>query len=57
MIRLQERSGAAANAIIRSAALGLDREVALGPWELKTLIVNRNAAGRADVREGSSIET
>jgi alpha-mannosidase len=57
VIRLQERSGAAANATIKSAALGLDREVALRPWELKTLIVKRQAGGRAEVKESNSIES
>ena len=27
------------------------------PWELKTLLVNRQAGGRAEVRESNSIET
>jgi len=56
VIRLQERSGVATKAMIRSSALGLDREVALRPWELKTLIVKRQPGGRAEVRESNSIE-
>jgi len=56
VIRLQERAGASATAIIRSAALGFDHNVALRPWEIKTLIVKRQSNRRAEVRETSSIE-
>lgn len=57
VIRLQERAGADVKASLRSAALGLDRQVALRPWELKTLIVKRQAKGKAEVRESTSLET
>ena len=57
VIRLQERSGTATNASLRSTALGLDQAVDLRPWELKTLIVNRPASGRSQLRESTSMET
>ena len=57
VIRIQERSGAATTALLRSNALGLDQRVLLRPWELKTLIVKRHSNGRAEVRESSSLET
>jgi alpha-mannosidase len=56
VIRLQERSGTATTASLRSSPLGLDQQVTLRPWELKTLIVKRRAGGLAEVRESSSIE-
>ena len=57
VIRLQERSGAATTASLRSDALGLDRQIQLRPWELKTLIVRHPSGGNAEIRETSSIET
>ena len=56
VIRLQERSGVATKAVVRSGAFGLDLEVVLRPWELKTLIVKRQPGGRAEVLESNSIE-
>jgi alpha-mannosidase len=57
VIRLQERSGAATQAVLRSNVLGLDQQVALQPWELKTFIVERLAGGRTELHEVTSIET
>jgi len=57
VVRIQERSGSAATATWKSAALGLEHNIALRPWEMKTLIVKRQAGGRAEVRESNSIET
>jgi alpha-mannosidase len=57
VVRLQERSGIATKASLKSSALSLEREVALRPWELKTLVIQRASAGPAEVRETSSIET
>ena len=57
VIRLQERSGVATSASLKSGTSGLNREVALRPWELKTLIVKQQPGGRAEVRESNSIET
>ena len=55
IIRLQERSGIATNASIKSAVFGLDQSIQLAPWELKTLLVKRGN-GRAEVRETSLLE-
>jgi alpha-mannosidase len=57
VIRIQERAGAATTAIIRSAAMALEHQVALRPWELKTVIVKYSAGGKAEVRESTSLET
>ena len=56
VIRLQERSGTATTASLRSAAIGLDHKVELRPWELKTIITRRQA-GKTELRESSSMET
>ena len=57
VIRLQERSGIATTAMVRSAAMGLDQKIQLRPWELKTLLVTMPTSGKADVRQSSSVET
>jgi alpha-mannosidase len=56
ILRLQERSGYATKATLKSAALGLDHSLDLAPWELKTLLVKPSKA-RADVRDVSLLET
>jgi alpha-mannosidase len=56
VIRLQERAGAATSVSLRSAALGLDQQVNLKPWGLKTLIVNKVANGKSQLRETNSME-
>jgi alpha-mannosidase len=57
VIRLQERSGAATQAALRSTPLGLDQQVALRPWELKTVIVERHPGSKTELLEITSIET
>lgn len=57
IMRLQERSGTATRASLKSAALGLDHSVDLRPWELKTLFVKRVKGRKAEVREVSLLET
>jgi alpha-mannosidase len=57
VIRLQERSGAATDVSLRGIALGLDQQINLKPWQLKTLIVTRQTSGRWDLRESTSLET
>ena len=56
VIRIQERSGVATTASVRSAALDLDQKVALRPWEMKTLRIKRPPGGTTEVRETSSLE-
>ena len=57
IVRIQERSGSATQALVRSSLLGIDKTIALAPWELKTLAVKRGAAGaQAQVREVSLLE-
>ena len=57
IIRLQERSGSATRASLKSAALGLDHAVDLRPWDLKTLLVKRVKGRKAEIREVSLLET
>lgn len=57
VIRLQERSGAETMAVLRSAPLGLDHQVMLKPWELKTVLVKRASHGKAELTESNSIES
>jgi alpha-mannosidase len=56
IIRLQERKGQSTQASLKSASLGLDQTVNLAPWELKTLLVSRMRASRAEVQEVSLLE-
>jgi alpha-mannosidase len=56
ILRLQERSGQATQATVKSAPLGLDQTVALGPWEIKTLLISPGKAGRSEIREVSLLE-
>ncbi|MGB6690443.1 MAG: glycoside hydrolase family 38 C-terminal domain-containing protein [Terracidiphilus sp.] len=57
VIRIQERAGVATQATLKSSRFGMDRTVALAPFELKTLIVKQGAAGaHAEVREVSLLE-
>jgi alpha-mannosidase len=57
ILRLQERSGKATKATVRSSTLGLDHSVDLAPWELKTLFIESSRNGRANLREVSLLET
>jgi alpha-mannosidase len=56
IVRIQERSGTATKATLRSVALGLDHTVDLGPWELKTLFIPSSRSGHAEIREVSLLE-
>lgn len=56
ILRIQERSGIATQAQVKSAVLGLDQTVALAPWEMKTLLVKRVAGAKAEVHEVSLLE-
>ena len=57
ILRIQERSGTATKAIIKSSALGLDHTIDLGPWELKTLLIQPSGHGLSSLREVSLLET
>jgi len=57
IIRMQERSGMPTQASLKSAALGLDEEVTLRPWELKTLLVRSRVGRKAKLSEVSLMET
>jgi alpha-mannosidase len=56
IVRMQERSGAATKATIKSPVLGVNQTVDLAPWELKTILIQRSASGPASVREVSELE-
>ena len=56
IIRIQERTGSATEATLKSALLGLDHKVALAPWEIKTLRVKRVPGSRGEVHEVSLME-
>jgi alpha-mannosidase len=57
ILRIQERSGAATTAALKSELLGLDHSVPLTPWELKTLLIQRrSAAPKAEIHEVSLLE-
>jgi hypothetical protein len=51
IIRLQQLAGRAVQAFLKSAALGLDHNVDLAPWEMRTLPVKPAHGQRAEVRE------
>ncbi len=58
ILRIQERSGAATTATLKSELLGLDHTVPLAPWELKTLLVqHRPGSSKAEIREVSLLES
>jgi alpha-mannosidase len=57
VIRMQERSGIATTASLRSASLGLDQKVTLRPWEMKAILAKHQPGSKADVRESTSMET
>jgi len=56
IVRIQERSGTATKTALRSALLNLDHTMNLGPWELKTLLIQRSSSGPAKVKEVSILE-
>ena len=56
IVRLQERSGSAAVAVLKARDLGLDQRVPLAAWELKTLKIKPARGGRAEVSEVSLLE-
>lgn len=56
ILRIQERSGSAAEAHLKSTLLGLDHTVPLRAWEVKTLLVTPTREGRAGLREVSLLE-
>jgi len=57
ILRLQERSGAATTASVKSTLLGMDQTVSLAPWEMKTLLIRPSKGGRAEVKEVSLLES
>ena len=57
ILRVQERSGVATQAKLRSSRLGLDHTIALSAFEMKTLAVKQaKAPTRAELREVSALE-
>ena len=56
IVRIQERSGGATQATVRSAAMGLDYAASLAPWEIRTLLIKPAPGGRAEVREVNLLE-
>ena len=56
IVRIQERTGNATQATLKSALLGLDFNVALAPWEIKTLRVKLAPGSRGEVHEVSLME-
>jgi alpha-mannosidase len=56
ILRIQERSGKATQATLKSSALALDHTIELAPWGLKTLLVTSVKNRRSEVREVSLLE-
>jgi alpha-mannosidase len=56
IIRIQERSGTATQANLKSAKLGLDHTVNLAPWEIKTLLIKSAKGRNAEIEETSLLE-
>jgi alpha-mannosidase len=57
IVRVQERSGSTTEATMKSSLLGLDKKIALAPFEMKTIAVKSGGAGKgAIVREVSQLE-
>jgi alpha-mannosidase len=57
VIRIQDRSGSANKAVLKSSPLGLNQTVDLAPWELKTLLIERAKGRQSEIREVSSLES
>jgi len=57
IIRIQDRSGSANKAVLKSSPLGLNQTVDLAPWELKTLLIERAKGRRSEIREVSALES
>lgn len=56
IVRVQERSGAAARVRLKSAVMGLDDSADLAPWALKTFLIESGGKKRARLREVSLLE-
>jgi alpha-mannosidase len=56
ILRLQERSGAATKASLKSTLLGVDQFINFAPWELKTFLIVPSSGGRATAKEVSLLE-
>lgn len=56
VLRVQERSGTAGTAILRSTFLSLDHSVPLRAWEIKTLLLQPFPTGPVTVKEISALE-
>lgn len=56
IVRVQERSGAAAVMHLESSLLGLSHDVPLRPWEMKTLRIAPASHGKAQVSLVSTLE-
>ena len=56
IVRLQERSGKACQAKLKSTILNLERSVDLSPWELKTLLIKHAKGAATEAREVSLLE-
>ena len=57
IVRIQERSGVATKATVKSAALDLDASIDLSPWELKTFVIEFAKGVPAKIHEVSMFET
>ncbi len=57
IIRIQERSGKATQATLKSEPLGLNQTVDLKPWELKTLLIAPVKGEPSQVREVTLLES
>jgi alpha-mannosidase len=57
IVRIQERSGTATKATVKSPALHLDMTIDLQPWELKTILIEPAGGASANHHEVSLLET
>lgn len=57
IVRLQERSGKQTVAHLRMPDLGLDTDLPLSPWEIKTLLIEPGTSSKARVKIVSIMET
>jgi alpha-mannosidase len=56
ILRMQERSGVATKASVKSTLLGVEKTVSFAPWEMKTLFIQPSPGGGAEVKEVSLLE-
>jgi alpha-mannosidase len=57
ILRLQERTGEATEAKLKSPLLRIEQSIHLEPWEIKTILVRRSSSSTSQIQEVSLLES